>query len=790
LGIGKGPASAQVDWNAVIDRATSAKEVDKIMDQIYEANVSTTPELIDKALVKKQSFSPAPVTSTSTTGKVPFNGIETTEFNIPGVTMEGFTIDGNYYNVLSHYGRAKVLVNVNGVIVPFYLTSGSGGKDLVPGWYPFAGIGQDGWLNKTGKADMETYYSRLIGQETAELLKAVATKLNEQYGTDPEVFKNPDADPTTTDKPISSLADKTESYINSKLPFTPTSNQTPFTLMNFESNMTQLGEAITKVRTVKPISVSDKKADIERRRQEELEAYKLKKDGTPKNESELTKVYAIEDVKDINAKYDAELAALEGAAPAGTGTQTQLEFEELTLNVGDRVKVNTKTDGEGIIKEDRGDKVLLEDGRQVSKKNLIKLNAPEVEVVETDVAEKYRGKIIYTTPTEESISMLKGFKGIVYGPALYIRAVIGQFDDDLIEELRKISDTSYNADQWIKERAAEIVQIYNQPEKTTNDLFKLQGAINAIVKATPDTLDNPAIKNALSKRTKNAWDSTMQLAQAEAAKGYTVVFDQNEVAGRPEVDMLLLDNKSSKVLKKDGKLNKSYETAIGKANKSKVSTITGKGLINVLAGKINEAYNIPQDVANLMETLSKPTPRKVKELIVNMETLSKLGLLESLLASQNITMDGARTLVNKARASMKGRLDITDSVLQVMGTDPIVVEYEIEDGKRLTGVIKSNNGIELEIVPFQPNMSMEDLFKQTEITKFNSDAVPTNVFPVSTQKSVTVDPEVKTQSDAVNKQSSDSFANNSEALKQAMESDDKSAADYGKNFLDEINCKK
>lgn len=48
----------KVDWNAVIDRATSAQEVDKIMDQIYAANAST-PELIDRALVKKQSFKPA-----------------------------------------------------------------------------------------------------------------------------------------------------------------------------------------------------------------------------------------------------------------------------------------------------------------------------------------------------------------------------------------------------------------------------------------------------------------------------------------------------------------------------------------------------------------------------------------------------------------------------------------------------------------------------------------------------------------------------------------------------------
>jgi hypothetical protein len=52
---GAQPETKQVDWNAVIDRATSAKEVDKIMDQIYEANAST-PELIDRALVKKESF--------------------------------------------------------------------------------------------------------------------------------------------------------------------------------------------------------------------------------------------------------------------------------------------------------------------------------------------------------------------------------------------------------------------------------------------------------------------------------------------------------------------------------------------------------------------------------------------------------------------------------------------------------------------------------------------------------------------------------------------------------------
>jgi len=65
---------------------------------------------------------------------------------------------------------------------------------------------------------------------------------------------------------------------------------------------------------------------IEKERQEKLEAYKLKKDGTPKNENELTKVYAIEDVKNINNEYDAQLAALESTS-AGTASTAPVTIE-------------------------------------------------------------------------------------------------------------------------------------------------------------------------------------------------------------------------------------------------------------------------------------------------------------------------------------------------------------------------------------------------------------------------------------------------------------------------------
>ena len=68
----------------------------------------------------------------------------------------------------------------------------------------------------------------------------------------------------------------------------------------------------------------------------------------------------------IAAKYDANVATLEGQPPIEESTE---------VKVGDTVAVLTKKDGKSTIKEDRGDKVLLEDGRQVSKENVLKISS-------------------------------------------------------------------------------------------------------------------------------------------------------------------------------------------------------------------------------------------------------------------------------------------------------------------------------------------------------------------------------------------------------------------------------
>jgi hypothetical protein len=70
-----------------------------------------------------------------------------------------------------------VISEVNGVRMPFYLSTGKGGKTTVPSgkWYPFFGYGADGWINKGTEQDINDFYN-------SPALKAKADELNSKIG--------------------------------------------------------------------------------------------------------------------------------------------------------------------------------------------------------------------------------------------------------------------------------------------------------------------------------------------------------------------------------------------------------------------------------------------------------------------------------------------------------------------------------------------------------------------------------------------------------------------------------
>ena len=146
-------------------------------------------------------------------------------------------------NIINYWHRNIVVVDINGVHMPFYMSTGQGGKENVqPGlWYPFFGIGE-GWLNKGTQDQINSFYG-------SSILKAIAEQLNATLGTGyindikgpitvssseedfPQLdFINQDMDPTANNKPdtiekfngnVKAVISKIDSAINKLLPENP-----------------------------------------------------------------------------------------------------------------------------------------------------------------------------------------------------------------------------------------------------------------------------------------------------------------------------------------------------------------------------------------------------------------------------------------------------------------------------------------------------------------------------------------------------------------------------------------
>lgn len=99
---------------------------------------------------------------------------------IPFVTrdMDTRQLRSGTSNIINHYDRNLVVVNIGGFHQPFYMSTGHGGKATVAKgqWYPIFGISAEGWLNKGTEEQINNYYG-------SPILQAIAERLNELLGT-------------------------------------------------------------------------------------------------------------------------------------------------------------------------------------------------------------------------------------------------------------------------------------------------------------------------------------------------------------------------------------------------------------------------------------------------------------------------------------------------------------------------------------------------------------------------------------------------------------------------------
>lgn len=178
---------------ANIGSATTIEELDNI---INAAKTALYPELISDSDIKnaytakKNELDPPaepPQTETILDHKEMVNrfgeianvdhvtiNLDGQDFNIPLLQIPFINIRGESgtNNIVNYYSRNIVVVDIFGQHIPFYMSTGKGGKANVEvnKWYPIFGISKGGWLNKGTQEEINSFYGNKVLQLIAEQL--------------------------------------------------------------------------------------------------------------------------------------------------------------------------------------------------------------------------------------------------------------------------------------------------------------------------------------------------------------------------------------------------------------------------------------------------------------------------------------------------------------------------------------------------------------------------------------------------------------------------------------------
>ena len=468
------------------------------------------------------------------------------------------------------------------------------------------------------------------------------------------------------------------------------------------------------------------------------------------------------------------------------GTQTQMNFDELTLNVGDRVKVNTLKDGEGIIKEDRGDKVLLEDGRQIMKKNLTKLTSATTETPKSIVTPELQGKVIYVSPSKESVSKLFDMPGVVYGNTIYASVVIGEFTDELIEKLRELAES--DARTKYPSAAQAVINVIDYG-LTQNNVKDFNYALAILRRAKPNEVPKGLASTLNYVMTNIVWDKTMTKARELADQGLTVVFDNNDAAASNKVDIAFVSDTTDLIDTYQDAGKENYKKAVSAINSTKViPTPSGKGIVDILQGKATSSIQVSKAIQDLKNSIYIANKVELKSINTELKSLQSLGVLDAILKKQNITADQVREALAKRKEILKDVLDINDINIG----DVVMFTKQLGSQERFPGMIIKKDNSNISIAPISlndqggTNESLNDLFNSPEVSTFTARQIYDFIFPMAKEATpVTPDPDVKTQSDAANEEVKSTPSELAQRLKDNIENTkNQSVNDTVNDFLD------
>ena len=224
----------------LIDKAISeiTKELDYIVNystknieriKTVENELENLKQQREDIIENNKNKQPAPETTTvsDTENKTVYDDLVDNRLNIDWDSVVYDTTAPNNKratngssNIIDFSTRKIVVINVDGRNVPFYLSTGSGGKvDVTSGkWYPIFGISKDGWFNKLSGKEINDYYG-------SEVLKGIAESLDRKIGD----IRNDDSTPKV------GITGRHFDIINKDL--SPTENRLPNTRTEVEKNI-------------------------------------------------------------------------------------------------------------------------------------------------------------------------------------------------------------------------------------------------------------------------------------------------------------------------------------------------------------------------------------------------------------------------------------------------------------------------------------------------------------------------------------------------------------------------
>jgi len=127
-------------------------------------------EFVAEQLLSKL-LSPLIKKSVAAIPRLSVNAIAQGIFNVERAGVKLLPL-GNQTKIVQISGRPIVVADVGGIPIPFYVSTGRGGKASVASnqWYPFWGIGSDGWFNKGTEDMIRSQYNNPKLQNIANIL--------------------------------------------------------------------------------------------------------------------------------------------------------------------------------------------------------------------------------------------------------------------------------------------------------------------------------------------------------------------------------------------------------------------------------------------------------------------------------------------------------------------------------------------------------------------------------------------------------------------------------------------